>query len=500
MGDLLLVYCLDNVRNHLGRTRQVQRVAPAHYMSSWVDLPESVSHLRKVPEMMVAMLADQKRVDHVVRSVEGERTRFPVGGDIHRNVLLQPFVSGVTPKGGIEEDYARDQFDDESRVGIDQLLMIRLATRLGQAPGKVKGSPQIPNQRPIARRAAQLFAEDLRKYVRSYANQVPRQAFVELLESCLAIGLTTTVASVVEIVLKWEDAGDIPQPPDQHPPALFVDCSMGLHRPLRRLAEQSMDEFMRRARRFPVVLMALRLLDYKVRYDRKIQKEAASNAVAKCPYADTWLQLLGNVLNRRHPRSDPILDSMDEMAEVLAEKVESDHPEVADLLRRDTTVPNPIWRLAEGLTVLQAGKAQSHLENLIDSALFVDRPNGLATKRRARRKAGGSGAPKTTILRALAFTDPVLEYLVHRLLLKSGGKSGTRQFSFNDFVDELRERYGFCIDRSPPGLTASNDLLQQNRAYLDRRLRDMGLLASVNDAEAMKRLTPRFKPAAGKDG
>ena len=33
-----------------------------------------------------------------------------------------------------------------------------------------------------------------------------------------------------------------------------------------------MAEFMRRARRFPVVLMALRLLDYKARYDREDTK------------------------------------------------------------------------------------------------------------------------------------------------------------------------------------------------------------------------------------
>ena len=59
LGDLLLCYCLDNVKNSLGRQEQVQRVAPAHYLANWVDLPDHVSHLRFVPEMIVAMLADQ---------------------------------------------------------------------------------------------------------------------------------------------------------------------------------------------------------------------------------------------------------------------------------------------------------------------------------------------------------------------------------------------------------------------------------------------------------
>ena len=43
-------------------------------------------------------------------------------------------------------------------------------------------------------------------------------------------------------------------------------------------------------------------------------------------------------------------------------------------------------------------------------------------------------------------------------------------------------------------MNVSNELLQLNRAVLERRLRDLGLLAGVNDAEAMKRLQPRFDP------
>jgi hypothetical protein len=44
-------------------------------------------------------------------------------------------------------------------------------------------------------------------------------------------------------------------------------------------------------------------------------------------------------------------------------------------------------------------------------------------------------------------------------------------------------------------MTISNDFLQTNRATLERRLRDLGLLIGVNDAEAMKRLQPRFEIA-----
>lgn len=493
LADLLLCYCLDNVGNKLGRTWQVQRVAPTHYMSSWVDLPESVVHLRYVPEMMVAMFADQRKGKYVSRSGNNKKTRFPVGEDLHKNVLLQPFVEGVTQKK-ITDDYSADQFDEESALGIDQLLMVGIAQRLRRAPGRLRGKePMISNQRPIAKAAAERFAEDLRKYVRSYATQVPRQAFVEALESCVAIGLTTITSSTIEIVLAWAETGDIPDVRQQEPTPLFADCSMGTHAALRALSEESMDEYVRRARRLPIVLMALRLLDYKARYDRKIRTTVDVSSLTR-PYATEWLQLLGGILFGRHGRSAAILDALDEHTQVLAEGIKDDYPVAADVLKSYSVEPNPVWRLAEGLTLLQGDKTQRHLDDLIDSALYTDRPNGLAVKRRSRRRVAGLSTPRTTILRSLALTDPVLDYLVHRLLLRTGGGSGNRGLSFDGLIAALQERYGFFVDSSPPGMSVSNDLLQLNRAYLDRRLRDLGLLVSVNDAEAMKRLTPRFSP------
>ena len=54
----------------------------------------------------------------------------------------------------------------------------------------------------------------------------------------------------------------------------------------------------------------------------------------------------------------------------------------------------------------------------------------------------------------------------------------------------------FFIDRAPPGLPIPGDILMHNRAFLERRLRDLGLLTGVNDAERMKRLRPRFEARA----
>ena len=160
------------------------------------------------------------------------------------------------------------------------------------------------------------------------------------------------------------------------------------------------------------------------------------------------------------------------------------------MLKNVESQPNPVWRLAESLTSLQGrDNTQGNLIKLLDSILILGRPNGLALKRSGTRER------KRSEIRSLVFTDSVLDYLVHLHSLPSGNRHGIRPLSFKEFIHKLHDRYGFCVDVAPPGMTVSNDLLQANQAILERRLRDLGLLVGVNDAEAMKRLRPRFEPA-----
>ena len=114
LGDLLLCFCLENVKHGLGRDQQIQRVAPAHYMASWIDLPQSVANLRYVPEMIVAMLADQKKGDFVGLSKNKKRTWFPVGKNYEDNVLLNAFSQGVIRHGEFSGDLASERFNEEN--------------------------------------------------------------------------------------------------------------------------------------------------------------------------------------------------------------------------------------------------------------------------------------------------------------------------------------------------------------------------------------------------
>lgn len=494
LGDLLLCFCLENVRHSLGREEQIQRVAPTHYMASWIDLPSSVAHLRHVPEMIVALLAEQKG-EHVEPSEDGGRTRFPVGRGYEYNVLMHAFSQGMERRGKVLDDRKSDRFNEEDgSVGLDQLLMIRLAQQLEAAPDGMRGKQggRISNQRPLAEKAARDFSEDLRRFVRSYARSTPRHAFTEMLESCISIGITSIVTSAVEMLFPWCDTGEVPDRRSQQPTQLFVDCSNGVDRHVRARAEQSMDDFMRRLDRFPVVLMMLRLLDFEARHNRSIKRQNVQTR----PYATAWLNLLGDVLHDRHPETSHIFYSIEDKAEKLAENLAEEYPEAASILGDDQQTPPR--RLAEGLMTLMGPKlGRKALIAVIDSGLLAGRPNGLAAKRRTTRHvhSGGNAARRTREVRSLVFTDSVLDYLVHLHLLPGGNKRGVRTLSFREFIGILRERYGFHVDAVPTGMTISNELLQKNRMILERRLRDLGLLMGVNDAEAMKRLLPRFEPA-----
>lgn len=494
LGDLLLCFCLENVRHGLGRDKQVQRVAPTHYMASWVDLPQKVTNLRYVPEMIVAMLAGQDG-EHVEQTGDGKRSWFAVGAGYEDNVLLRAFSQGVS-RSGLLADKTSDRFDEESSVGIDQLLTIRLAQQLGEAPDKPRGKDAGPisNQRPIAESAARNFSEDMRRFVRAFADPAPRHALVEMLESCIAVGLTTILTGTVDILLRWAETGAVPKRDEQRPAPLFVDCANGIDTRIRARAEQSMDDVMRRMERFSMVLMALRLLDYQARNNKKIKKQN----VPIRPYATEWINLLGDLLHRRHEQASRIHDNLEEKAENLAEKLEGDYPETAGILVDDVNEPNAVWRLAEGLMTLMGPKfARGHLMDMIDSSLLTGRPNGLAEKRMETRttRSGDAMTSRRRVVRSIVFTNAVLDHLVHLDLLPVGNKPGVRVLSLRRFIDGLRQRYGFHVDAAPPGMTISNDLLQRNRAILERRLRDLGLLVGVNDAEAMKRLRPRFEPA-----
>jgi hypothetical protein len=495
LGDLLLAYVLENKRREVGRDKQVQRIFPAHYFASWIDLPESVAHLRGVPEMIVALLVNQEGGAFVEASKEGRR--YQVDCRIDENEIVKLFAPGTNVEGDYRTNKASDRFDEDARVGLDQLVTVRLAQECASAPEKTRGKGEaspIPNQHPIATRATRIFREDLTVFLRAYGATIPRLSLLPMLETCMAINLTNLLLSSVRMMEAWKDKGRLPDEQAQAPWPLFVDCSLSTDHRLRQFAEESLEHCRRRLPSLATTLMYLRLLDYEVRHDPDIPTK---DLPAREPDATQWLNLLGSIAHGNHDESREIGRFLRRKSRELGyalEQEDAGNPAI-EILRAEHGDGVSGWQLAEALTLLMGhGITAKPFQLFLNSCLMLDEPNGIGRRRRVRLRLETAGY-KTADVTSVVLSNAALEFLVHRHLRVHGKGCKPRQLSLPQFVALLRERYGFWVDQAPPNLPIPNEMLFRNRQILERRLRDLGLLVGVNDAESMKRLQQRF-PAA----
>ena len=490
LADLLLAWCMENRKHAEGHKEQVQRIYPTHYLASWIDLPDNVANLRGVPEFLTSLLAHQSVGEWLEPG--SRKGYFPIGVKHGDNQLLALFSRHMVIRGQYASDLTSDAFDDETAtdIGIDELLAVRLAQFCGSAPLKAKGkdeSERIPNRHPLACRAAEFLREDLVMFIEVYGASAPRQAFLQMLEAGIALGLTNLLLSTAGLLAQWERTGQVPIPDSQIPWPLFVDASQGQDKALRDLSETSVTECMRRYERLPVWMMLLRVLDYAARYEEDIRKELPPD----CPNATERVNLLGELYHNRHSEAAFLLRTLKKDCQQLADMLETDKetPDVVRVLRNGEH--NPALRLAEALCELMGDTLQrAKFMNILESTFMTDRPNGLAMKRRVRRSE--AGVSRSMDLRAIVLTPPLLDFLVHRHLRKAAKGKNFHPLSLQSFLKLLRERYGLYVDRSPSGQPIPQELLLRNKTWLERRLRDLGLLIGVNDAESMKQLKPRY--------
>lgn len=496
LADLLLSYCLENKGHEEGHESPVQRIFATHYLSSHVDLPDSVANLRGVPELLTALLSWTSRGDHIEPGNKG-MGRFVVGDGFQTNPLLKLFARHMSVRGLLATNLGSDNFDEAAAndLGIDELLAVRIAQACGRAPDKASKSKtesdhRIPNRWPIADAAAKHLRRDLMTFIDVYGPQMPRQAFLPMLEAGISLGVTNILLSTAHCLFEWERNGSVPREKDDGPAVwpLFVDASLGQDKALRGVSESVMSECAARYDRVPVILMQMRLLDERARFDQKLKGEIPS----PFPDARPRLDLLGALRHERHERASSILSRLDEDGQRLAEALSTadEAPEAVETLRISTS--NSVQRLAQALVEIIGDKQQaSYFRSCLESALMTDRPNGLAIKRRVQRSE--DGRRKSVDMRAIVLTNPMLDFLVHRHLRKDSKGQPEQVLSLKKFLEILRVRYGLYIDREPPGISVPQDLLRSNKLWLERRLRDLGLLVGVNDAESMKQLRPRFE-------
>lgn len=489
LGDLLLCDSLENKKRVEGHEAEIMRAFPVHFFSSWLDLPTSVGHLRLVPEMLVALLANQQLDTATLQTSTGA---FGVASNRpQQNLLLKVFGKGTNFgfNANALAGAGVDAPDEASSFSIEEWLMIRLAQTCGQAPEQARRGrgaimPEIPNLWPLATAAAEIFREDLGNLLQHFGEAIPRRALTPMLEGFIGLGLWHTFFASLLAVTKWEQSGNVPSSAEQLPYPFFVDASNGTNSNLRDLSEASTHEASRFIDDAVVALAVVRVLDSAGRSSRRLRDLAPTGSNHA-----VWLNLLGQVRRGDHPASDSFIDALHEKMINLVEKLkETDaSPDALAILQSEAAESDPARAIANALCAMMGDKMlKTHYLKFIDSAAMVTEPHGFVKKRSISRKLS-SGKARRMDARSVVLSNTLLETLVHVHLAARKGR-----LSFSDFLALLRTRYGLWVDEAPPSITAAREDLQRNRAVLERRLRDLGLLVGVNDAESMKRLRARY--------
>ena len=200
-----------------------------------------------------------------------------------------------------------------------------------------------------------------------------------MLESCIAVGMTTILTNTVEMLFSWTSDGKVPDRQEQRPASLFVDCSNGMDRQISAQAEQAMDDFMRRVEGCPTVLMVLRILDYEARHNRNIKAAPTSRSVHTPPLGSIYWETCFTDGTRRRKISIPSLKTGPRNWPTSWKESMSKR---RGILKKIDNQRNHILRLADGLMALIGPKfVRGNFMAMIDSVLLANRPNGLAAKR-----------------------------------------------------------------------------------------------------------------------
>lgn len=487
LGDIILAHCLEAVNHSASRQSPIDRAYPSHYFASWLDLPQSYAHMRYVPDALAATLVEPGPI------ARGERvpSHFPVGS-VRENLLLKTFAAAVEV-GDRSYALTADRFveGEADALSAEQLAMVRIAQGLEMAPRPLQGDDTaLSNQLPLDGAAAEAFCEDFRVFLTAYGEEIPLPTLVPMLECALAIGLTSMVLGSAGQLRRLFDERVTSS--SREPWPLFVDAGEGGQPHLRQLAEESMDQAERLMRGLPVSLMALRLLESLAQDDEGLAAELSPPS----PDGNARVRFLLDVLRGRHHRASAIQGRAGVYCRQLARACGDDEAFSDVLAVLDERSVHPVLRLADVVVRLMGADSQElPFAKLLGSSLVADdmSPYRLAAQRRVSKVR--DGVARRGVARSLTLNNTALDYLVHRHLWEedTGHHLQRRPVTYRHFLALLRERYGFYVDAAPPGLPISVENLRQNRHRLEHRLRDLGLLAGVNDAETMKFLRPRFQ-------
>ena len=269
---------------------------------------------------------------------------------------------------------------------------------------------------------------------------------------------------------------------------LLVDLGSTLDRRMAGLARHSADVHYRRIPMYVQSHYLVRKLDEFAEY--------LSRKVGRLPVPSRGHFEVGDLLRLLEPPHAGERDGYFKMrlAGLLEDTGGASDDEIDPEIRRITGMGlDDLDMFIEILMALRGSYHRRYVTEFLDS-VFKRREAGLM------HQSGGSA-------RRFAMGSHLLEVLLQIAVLESS-ESGfsTRDLRIDELLTFLRERYGICVDRLPPGdgfgTPGIDDLaaLRQNADDFKGRLREIGFFRDLSDAFVTQTITPRYTIPASNGG
>ncbi len=396
--------------------------------------------------------------------------------------LHQFFFAGVDPRTASPSD-AHAEIDVETQALISLAQVDKGATDRA-APGRPRVHP------PLDQAACDRLAEDVMRLLFHQA-VIPRSVLVDHLKILFAFHLALYHLRAMRSLPARlaRAAGDGTAGAVDDGGGLFVDVAGVPGTACARLAERSARRWYGRIPAFVSATFAVKKLDDFARHLQKQGKLKRLSSVRDAVLSvDQLLSLLG-------PQYRAERNGFGEFrnARVLAALEGPDgemDPEVADLAALGL---DPFTTYLELITAQRMAFHRKYLTECLDTLLLKNRSGALIAQPR--------GAERRFVL-----DSRLVEVLLQLALLRRDDRTGdwrTVPLRVDEFLTELKTRYGLYVDEFPPGDDlghrgfADEAALRTNRNAFVARLRQIGFFTDLSDAYITQHILPRYQLRAG---
>ncbi|WP_239395159.1 hypothetical protein [Frankia sp. CiP3] len=396
--------------------------------------------------------------------------------------LHEFFFKGVDPRTASPDD-AGDEIDVETQALISLAQVAKGATDRA-APGQPRLYP------PLDQAACDRLAEDVMRLL-YHQVVIPRSVLVDHLKILFAFHLAlyhlramkSLPARLSRII------GDATPGAIDDRGGLFVDVAGVPGTACARLAERSARRWYGRIPAFVQATFTVKKLDdfaNHLRKQGKLRRLASSRDGVLS--VDQLLSLLGPSYRTERNgfaefRKSRVLATLEGPDRKL-------DPETADLAALGL---DPFTTYIELVTAQRVAFHRKYLTECLDALLLKNRPGALVAQPR--------GAERRFVL-----DSRLVEVLLQLALLRPDKRTGdwrTVPLRVDEFLKELKDRYGLYIDEFPPGDDlghrgfADEAALRANRSAFVGRLREIGFYTDLSDAYITQNILPRYRLGAG---